>query len=282
MDYVLSGFLDEYSDDFEMQLKAAVDFGMNYIELRFADGINVADFDEIQSKRVKDMLSQYRIGVSAIGSPLGKISLEDDFDKHLSKAEKVFRFANTIGGKNIRVFSFYLNGKTAKDCRDQVVERMARLLELAETYDVKLCLENEEGLYGESPENCLDLLQEFKGKMGMAFDMGNFRLCGYEPYSDAFGILKDYIEYFHIKDALSSGEIVPCGEGEARVKDILKKFLESKTERKVFVSAEPHLVDFAGLQMLATHQLKQKRCFANAQQAFAYAMSNLKNMVGEF
>jgi sugar phosphate isomerase/epimerase len=141
-----------------------------------------------------------------------------------------------------------------------------------------LCLENEEGLYGESPESCRELCDHFGGRLKSVFDMGNFLLCGYNP-KKAYKILKDYIEYFHIKDALKDGSIVPCGEGKAKIKQILKKFKKESKKESVFVSLEPHLVDFVGLNDLAMHNLKKKVSFANDAEAFTYASKNLDGII---
>ena len=156
--------------------------------------------------------------------------------------------------------------------------KLAKLLDLADEYGVVLCLENEEGLYGESPIDCLELCKYFEGRLKSVFDMGNFLLCGYNP-KKAFKLLKEYVEYFHIKDALRDGSIVPCGEGKACIKYILKKFKKQCDKDCVFVSLEPHLVDFVGLNDLATHNLKKKVSFSNDAEAFTYAYCKLDKIL---
>ncbi len=47
--------------------------------------------------------------------------------------------------------------------------------------------------------------------------MGNFVLDGHDPIK-AYNLLKDHVEYFHIKDSLYAGTIVPAGKGEAKIK----------------------------------------------------------------
>ena len=149
--YILSAFADEYDASFEAQLGALQQFGIQNIELRFVDGINVADLTDEQVYRVKELLTRYGITVTAIGSPIGKIALDGDLAAHFIKAERVFRTANTLGVQNIRCFSFYApDGKVITDCREQVMVQMGKLLDLADCYGVTLCHENEAGIYGES------------------------------------------------------------------------------------------------------------------------------------
>jgi sugar phosphate isomerase/epimerase len=89
--FILSGFLDEYSTDFTEQLEGAKRLEIHNIELRFVDGVNVANLSEEKVNEIKVILKKENVRVSAIGSPIGKISLDDDFDEHLDTAEKIFK-----------------------------------------------------------------------------------------------------------------------------------------------------------------------------------------------
>ena len=95
---------------------------------------------------------------------------------------------------------------------------------LAREYGVTLCHENEAKIYGDVPSRCKELMEHFGGELKCVFDMGNFVLEGVDPY-EAYKMLQDDIAYFHIKDALYAGAIVPAGRGEARIKDILDRDL---------------------------------------------------------
>ena len=48
--------------------------------------------------------------------------------------------------------------------------------------------------------------------------MGNFVLDCYDSMQ-AYKLLQKNIVYFHIKDALYAGAIVPVGKGEAQIKE---------------------------------------------------------------
>ena len=50
---ILSGFSDEIAPGFDQQLAAVKEFGLGYIELRAADGINVSDFTP---EKLRDLL----------------------------------------------------------------------------------------------------------------------------------------------------------------------------------------------------------------------------------
>ncbi len=275
----LSAFADEYSANFDEQLSYLNKRDIKYIELRFLDGKNIADITLDEAEATAKKLQDAGISASAIGSPLGKINIADDFSEHLKKAEHTFRVANIVGAKNIRMFSFYLpEGKTRKECRDDVLSRLDKMANLAVKYNVTLCHENEAKIYGESPEYCLDVLSHFGGSIKCVFDMGNFVLDGYKPFPDAYNLLKDYIEYFHIKDSLYAGAIVPPGCGEASIREIFAQ-VKKDFDRDVFVTLEPHLETFSGLNQLVGKTFDNPYKFESAEDAFEEAVKRIKEIV---
>lgn len=267
--WIISAFADEHSSDLTGQIAALQSFDISHIELRFIDGKNVADLTAQEAKQVKNMLDASGIRVSAVGSPLGKINLADDFEAHLEQAKRVFETANILQTDKIRMFSFYLReGKDRSQCRGEVIDKLGAMLDAADHFGVKLCHENEGEIYGESPEQCLDLLETFRGRLGCVFDMGNFAFKGYKPWPDGYELLKAYITYFHIKDALAAGAIVPAGCGEACIGQILHAYRD-EFKKDVLLTIEPHLQTFDGLNKLVGVAFENPYQFPTAQAAFA-------------
>lgn len=277
--FILSGFADEMYDEIEKQAEGFNEIGFSNIELRFIDGKNIADLDDAEVEAVKAVLDAHNIKVSAIGSPLGKITMDDDWAAHLEKAKRVFKTANMFGTKFIRMFSFYPAGDKFRDGDYEIIlERLGEMLDLADEYGVVLCHENEYRVWGESPETCLQLLEHFGGRMKCVFDMGNYVLEHYDPVK-AYEMTKDYIAYFHIKDGMENGAIVPTGLGEAKIKEIL-----AAHKSEVIVSLEPHLCDFTGLSSIAGgNELDQSASSGYSDNAAAYrdAARRLKEIVAE-
>lgn len=275
----LSAFIDEYSDDLNEQIDALKRLGISYVELRHCNGKNVSDFDECDVAMIKSAFDNAGIHVSSIGSPIGKISIDGNIEEHLRVAERVFAMANTFGAKYVRVFSFYIpDGKNAEEYRDRVLCYMQRLVELADRYGVTLCHENEAKIYGESPENCLNLLESLDGRLKCVFDMGNFVLDGYEPFPLAFSMLKKHIAYFHIKDALYEGAIVPAGKGEASIKEILSAFTEN-LNTDTLVTLEPHLETFAGLNALVGKSFENPYKYNDQKEAFEDDLNKFRELM---
>lgn len=271
---ILSAFADEYSKDIDTQIQMLREQGVPYLEPRFIGDKNISALTVQEAKDLKEKLGDIR--VSSIGSPLGKINLADDFTAHMEVAKRVFETANILETSNVRVFSFYLHeGKTKAECRTEVVEKLGQMIELAKAYDITLCHENEAEIYGESPEHCLDLLDTFKGDLKCVFDMGNFVLGGYKPYPDAYDKLKNYIQYFHIKDALYEGAVVPPGCGAGSIKEILDSYLK-EFDRDVIATLEPHLQTFSGLNALVGRSFDNPYKFETQEIAFLDALRRMK------
>lgn len=276
--FLLSAFADEYDSNFIEQLKALNRFEIPYIELRHINGKNISTLNKEEILDIKKSLVEYNIRVSAIGSPLGKIKLDGDLNEHLELAKTLFEYANILETKNVRIFSFYpADGESIEEHRQDVIETLTKMLELSDSYGITLCHENEANIYGEKPENCLDILEHFNGKMKAVFDMGNFALEGYEPKS-AYEMLKGHIEYFHIKDALAVGAIVPPGKGEGKIKEILDAYL-AEYNKDTFVTIEPHLQTFSGLNALTSSGFDNPYKYESLQAAFADAVNKLKELL---
>ena len=276
--FKLSAFSDEYHESLLEQCKALNRLGIEYMEMRGVDGKNVSALTAEEVKNAKRILTDYGIKLSAIGSPIGKIKLDGDINAHYDIAKRVFETANILDAKNVRMFSFYLpDGKSPAECKNQVFSELERLVTLAEEYDVTLCHENEALIYGESPEKCLEIAECFNGRLKLVFDMGNFVLEGYEPIA-AYEALKKHIEYFHIKDALYAGAIVPAGCGEARIKEILDTHRVG-TDSDTFITLEPHLQTFSGLNALVGKSFDNPYKYENQQLAFEDAYEKLRRLI---
>lgn len=274
---VLSAFADEYSQSLDKQLLMLRENNIGYLEPRFIDGKNISDFSENKAKELKKRLDDAGIRISSIGSPLGKISVNDDFAPHLETAKRTLQTANILDTDKIRVFSFYVGKTNIEQHFEKVAERLSLMLDEAERAGVTLCHENEGGVYGETPDHCRQLMDALP-RLGCVFDMGNFALKGYDPIY-AYGLLKDRIKYFHIKDALAAGAIVPPGRGEAKIAEILGDFTK---EREVIITLEPHLETFDGLGKLVNPDGKQfdnPYKFESREAAFLAAIKAIREII---
>jgi sugar phosphate isomerase/epimerase len=133
--------------------------------------------------------------------------------------------------------------------REEVLRRLQMMISAAKIKGITLLHENEKGIYGDTPERCLDLFNTFNSPNFRAtFDPANFIQCGRDPI-EAYEILRGNVEYFHVKDALKDkNNNVPAGYGDGEIQEILKR-IDSRGG-KMFVSLEPHLTVFEGFGAL--------------------------------
>ena len=277
---ILSAFADEYKTEFDGQIEGLKKHGIGFIEIRHVDGRNISTLTLEEVSELKKKLDGNNIRVSSIGSPLGKIKTSDDMDAEMARTEHICKIANILEAKCIRMFSFYPDeSKSAEENKAIVYSSLERMLGIAKKYGVTLCHENEARIYGESPEACREILDHFGGELKCVFDMGNFALEGYKPYPHAYDLLKEYIEYFHIKDSLAAGAIVPPGCGEAKIAEILKDFGEY-TDKDFIISLEPHLQTFSGLHALVGMKFDNPYKYESTEESFADAANKIKEIIG--
>ncbi len=281
--FILSAFADEYSKFIDKQLEGLNNNNVPFLEIRGVDGTNISDITLEKANEVKEKLDKAGVKISSIGSPIGKIKLTDDFDEHLDKLRHTIAIAKILGTNQIRMFSFYIeDGVDPDSCRAEVMEKLGKMLEIAKAEDILLCHENEKGIYGDNAERCLDIQKEFGGEIKCIFDPANFIQCGVETYPHAFGLLKDYIYYFHIKDATGVGgieTIVPAGKGIGHIPEIMAE-ADKIYDRDIILTVEPHLALFDGFQNLENSSEEDLTKFhARSEDAFALAINSIKNII---
>ena len=106
--WTLSGFIDEISDDFSQQCEVAAGLGLRYVEVRSAWGTNILDLDESQLNTLQETLASNDLKVSSIGSPIGKISIDDEFHLTWSACGTPSRSPRHSEAPYIRLFSFFI------------------------------------------------------------------------------------------------------------------------------------------------------------------------------
>lgn len=248
--FMISGFADEIDEKIVNQFTHLNKLNISYFEPRGVNGTNISDLSDDEVEQLKQDIKTFGIKVSSIGSPIGKIQITDAFEPHLEKLKRTIAIAKTLGTKYIRIFSFFIpKGEKPEDYRDEVMYRMKKMTELAEKEGVILLHENEKDIYGDIAVRCKDVLDTVNSPaLRAVFDPANFVQCGQVTYPEAYELLKPYVVYMHIKDALADGEVVPAGYGIGHVPEILKRLKESGYEG--FLSLEPHLGSFSGLANL--------------------------------
>jgi len=238
----VSAFADEISPVIDEQIKVCRENGVTDIELRGVNGKNVMDFDAALCDEVKKKVKAAGMGISAIGSPIGKVKIGDPFEPHFEKFKHAVDLALFFEAPFIRLFSFYpaVNGQNMLPHRDEVLRRLKAMTDYVKDKPVVLAHENERHIYGEMANGCLDIVESVNSpKLRNCFDFANYVQAGQHP-EYAWPLLKSYTTHIHIKDALfKGGQVVPAGKGDGHLAPILADAYAAGY--RGFLTLEPHL-----------------------------------------
>jgi sugar phosphate isomerase/epimerase len=283
---ILSGFADEAANQKTAveQFAAFAALGLQYYSIRFIDvggGIkNVMKLSRSEIQKVRHLQNEYGLNVSSIGSPIGKVKLQnlDDgsgnvyvpFKKYLGReVKKACELAHAFEAKLIRGFSFYHpQGTDPRDHLPQAIDQLGQIAETCHRSDLTFGLEIEANLVGQDGHTLAEIHRQVNHPaMVLIFDAANVICQGYSPAEvfEQYRAMRPGLGWLHIKDyrspetAVKGGHIdedalanfVPADLGDSAHEAILRDFarilpkLERKLRRRgipgVFLDLEPHL-----------------------------------------
>lgn len=247
--FTLSAFADEISADPQTQVDVLASCGIRFIEFRSILESNVLALSDLQIRDFKALLDKHGFRLSAIGSPIGKVRIDEPFGPHLEKFKRAIELAKVFDTPNIRIFSYYppegLDWDDYDDHRRAVLDRMWEKCRLAKKAGMRLLHENEHRIYGESPERVVDLMETVtsqpEGEVLVAvYDAANYVFCGHDPWQ-GWQATKQWTKHLHIKDwkkGDTHGSIPGEGEGQFPrwLADAVKMGYDG------FATMEPHLL----------------------------------------
>lgn len=275
--FILSAFADEAGNSLSQQIAALQRNGIGYIEPRNIDKKGVIFKTEEELKEIRRTLDDGGIRVSSLGSPIGKYSIDEPLAPHLEDFKRALFASHILGTNLIRMFSFFVPQDRLAECRNEVMERLSVMLEMAKAEGITLCHENESKIYGQNPDEVADLLTTLPGLAGI-FDAANYRMNGADA-AKGIDVTLPSLKYMHVKDAIYEEQsIVPAGEGEGKVAEAIDK-IDRHTDNAVFLSVEPHLHIFSAYASIDDHKLKGRHKFATSDEAFDFAVSALKKLL---
>jgi sugar phosphate isomerase/epimerase len=244
--FTLSAFADEISPDPKEQIDVLKRCEVRHIEFRSILKTNVLDLTDLQVGEFQSLLRMHGFKLSAIGSPIGKVRIDEPFEPHLNRFCRALELAKRFDTPNIRIFSYYLTeGGDWDDWRRDVLDRMWEKVRLAEKAGVRLVHENEHSIYGDSPERVQDLMQTVREQVderyfGAVYDPANYVFCGYNPWQ-GWQMTRAYTVHFHIKDWVHGephGRV--AGDGHGRIPEVIAEAAAMNFDG--FATLEPHLL----------------------------------------
>lgn len=276
----ISGFSDEIDENIEKQFSVLNKLGISYFEARGINGKNISTLTDDEISMLIDNMNKFNIKISSVGSPIGKVYIEDDFSEHFELFKRVVDIAKKLNSKYIRMFSFYTKDNVwTSEKRDEVFKRLKDMILYAKENDIILLHENEKAIYGDTLSRCLDLMENLScDNFKACFDSANFVQSG-QDCKECYDKLKNYIEYIHIKDAISeTGNVVPAGYGDGCIEYILKNHIENGYNG--YISLEPHLGNFTGLGDLELDD-KMEKLEKGGEGTFTLAYNSLSDILNK-
>ena len=283
---ILSGFADEAANQKTavQQFAAFAALGLQYYSLRFIDvggGIkNVMKLTRSELQKVRHLQNEYGLDVSSLGSPLGKVKLQnvDDgtknrfvpFKRYLAaEVARACQIAHAVETKLIRGFSFYHpKGADPQKHIPQAVDQLGQIAEACHRSDLTYGVEVEPNLVGENGRLLAEIHRQVNHPaLVLVFDAANLVVQGFSAGDllEQFRAMRPGLGWMHVKDYRSpkpmgkSGHVdedalrhfVPADRGDAGHETLLREFgllipeLEAKLRRRgipgVFLDLEPHL-----------------------------------------
>lgn len=237
---------DEVSQDIRVAASFARKFNLDGLEIRSVWGKNPQNL-LMKVNEIRRVLSEYDLKVSAISSPLFKADIESEreIEEHLNVLRNCVELANRLDTKIIRGFTFWRRGRL-EDYIDLIIERYQKPLEIIESEDAILGVENEPSTFvGNGRELATFLSRIDSRKIRAVWDPGNdiFDPSGEVPYPDGYRHIRNWVVHVHVKDGVRMGsdgkpEWTAIGEGEVAYREQFKALKEDGYAG--YISLETH------------------------------------------
>ncbi len=228
--FSLAASPDSFSPDFRFFATFIVqEECLHQVDLHSWKGKSILSLSMEEARELKAVLNDLACHVSMMDADLGKISIEDDFEKHMDLLVKAVALVEFFGSRYLSISSFYMPlGDPFPKHRFKVLDRLGKMISLAENSSVVLTLENSAGMYADSAERCLEILTELSApKLRFCFVPGQFVLAGVPPASRAYPLLRKHIAYVRAEDcsARDGKEVLP-GKGDAHLKSLFASLVQ--------------------------------------------------------
>ena len=273
MNWTLSAFSDEAGPSADQQINALLRAGLRFIDIRNIDGHNITDLPVEQAKIVKAKLDDHGIQTQMLGSPIGKIQVDDELLLDIDKLNHLGEMAPIFGCGAVRMFSYYNKSELSHDeWRKHTLQRLETLRDRAEKMGLILYHENERHIFGDLTDDVETLADLRNANFKLIFDFDNYQQSGEDVWATWLQ-LRDRSDAIHLKDSTQDKEHVPVGQGNGQVEKILADAVTRNWSGPL--TLEPHLTHSqsvvstgpSGQQNQAYSQMEASESFEIAAQA---------------
>jgi sugar phosphate isomerase/epimerase len=213
---ILSYLPDEMKTDFATTLALGAEWGIQQIELRSVNGVNVIDLTDAQINETKALLAHYGMKVTALATPFFKCVLpgfEENapgdlhnarplaYADHLRLLPRGVEVAQAFDAPLMRIFTFWR--QDGIDCRPALSEAVQAALDAAAGSGVAIGLENEGACFVGTSAELAETARRFPDpRLRFIWDPGNSTHRGMAPRAEDVALFADRIAAVHLKDGL--------------------------------------------------------------------------------
>lgn len=242
-------FADEISPLLSDQLRVMEDLGIRWMDLRSCWDTPVLKLNRRQMEDIRAMAQGKGIGISCIGSVIGKEAIENPLEPGLEQLRQAAQAAQLCGCRYIRIFSYYPGQMDRAEALKIATERLSAMAEIARAEiaraeNVVLVVESAKVTSCGTGRELARLLGDVASRnLKAVFDPAAFVAAGEDPFDQSLPAVDPWLEYVHIKDSRKGQkERFVAGEGDGQVAQVLNALRE---RNDLFLSLEPHL-SYAG------------------------------------
>ncbi len=200
----LSIATDAISADFETAILLGLEWGIEYFELKRVHHKRVPDITEDEVRIVQNVMRINSVRLSTLSPGLFKVPLESEqIAAEMEKLDKSIALAEKLGTSSLVIFGFERDAKSSEsDAIKRIIDVLARAAARAEGEGCQLFLENDRGLWAETPDALAQIIAGV-GSPALRLNWDPCNLIGViaAPYPAGYDRVKDFVGHLHVKDA---------------------------------------------------------------------------------
>ena len=194
---------DEISQDFDLAVGMAKQFGLDQLEIRTVWETRIDAMSSEQLRRIKETAERHGLSVAGLAAPFLKCELGDDdeYAEHLHILRQCIAAGRALGTSLIRGFTFWKRDGL-DDHYQQILDSYAEPARIAREEGVTIGIENEGSCYvGTGAELARFLGDLNEPSVRAVWDPANACWDGGETtWADGYPLVKPYIAHVHVKD----------------------------------------------------------------------------------
>jgi sugar phosphate isomerase/epimerase len=260
---------DELSSDFETAVEIGTSWGIRNYEIRGVGTERIGSHSKYTEHHLKRVIEQFGISICAVSPGIFKVEPQQDvfegwtvlkwqdvyeFEQQ-QRLEAVIEnqievilprtiaFCQSVGCSNIILFSFNRPAgvPSGTPLPKFLLDYFKRATKMAEDNKIQLFIENEHICYGDTVENCIQIIKDVGSpNLSINWDPGNAYFAHEIPYPTAYEKVAPYVRHVHMKDAIThaNGEMEYVVKGDIKWEEQLKALQDSGYDG--YLSIETH------------------------------------------